>query len=97
MEDKDAQKQEDQKRFYNNPTTKMREFSPGQKLLVENLRSTTPKWITGKIKTKTGLDPLSYRVEIDDVIHRCQMLPSKAQVMIIDKSNEDLFLPIPVC
>lgn len=98
LEDKVAQKQEDQKRFHDNATTKMREFSPGQNVLVENLRSTTPKWITGKIITKIG--PLSYKVEIDDVIHRRhvdQMLPSKAQVMITDKSSEeDVFLPTPV-
>ena len=97
LEDKVTQKQEDQKRFHDNPSTKTREFSPGQKVLVENLRSTTPKWITGKIITKTG--PLSYKVEIDGVVHRRhvdQMLPSKA-VMISDKSNEeDVFLPTPV-
>ena len=37
-------------------------------MLVENLRNSTPKWISGKIIAKTG--PLSYKVEIDGVIHR---------------------------
>ena len=75
----------------------MREFTLGQYVLVENLRNTTPKWISGKIIAKTG--PLSYKVEIDGVIHRQhvdQMLPSTAQVFI-DKihknAEEDIFLP----
>ena len=66
-------------------------------MLVENLRNTTPKWITGKVVAKTG--PLSYKVEIDGVIHRRhvdQLLPSKAQVVITNKPTEDVFVPTPV-
>ena len=76
----------------------MRQFTLGQDVLVENLRNTTPKWITGKIIAKTG--PLSYKVEIDGIIHRRhvdQMFPSKAPVVITDKDpEEDIFLPTPV-
>ena len=71
-------------------------------MLVENLRSTiyvaTPKWITGKITAKTGT--LSYKVEIDGIIHRQhveQMLPSKAQVVVAEENaEEDIFIPTPV-
>ena len=97
LEDKVIQKQEDQKRFHDNSATKTREFLPGQDVLVENLRNTTPKWITGKIIAKTG--PLSYKVEIDGVIHRRhvdQLLSSKAQVVIPNEPTEDVFVPTPV-
>ena len=98
LENKVTQKQESQKRFHDNGGNKMREFVLGQNVLVENLRSTTPKWITGKIIAKTG--PLSYKVEIDGIIHRRhvdQMLPSKAQVVVTDKNaEEDIFIPTPV-
>ena len=67
-------------------------------MLVWNLRSTTPKWITGKIIAKA--DPLSYEVEIDGIIHKRhvdQMLPSKAQVVVNDeKVEEDIVIPVPV-
>ena len=66
-------------------------------MLIENLRSNTPKWVTGKIIAKTG--PLSYKVEIDGVFHRRhvdQMLPAKAQVVITNKPAENVFLPTPV-
>ena len=76
----------------------MREFILGQDVLVENLRNSTPKWISGKIIAKTG--PLSYKVEIEGVIHRQhvdQMLPSTAQVVISDmNAEEDMFLPTSV-
>ena len=62
------QKQESQKRLHDNGGYKMREFVLGQNVLVGSLRSTTPKWITGKIIAKTGT--LSYKVEIDGIIHR---------------------------
>ena len=98
LENKVTQKQESQKRFHDNGGNKMREFVLGQNVLFENLRSTTPKWITGKIIAKTG--PLSYKVEIDGIIHRRhvdQMLPSKAQAVVTDKNaEEDIFIPTPV-
>ena len=81
LKDKVSQKQEDQKRFHDNPTTKTRKFSPEQKVLVENLRNATPKWISGKIITKTG--PLSYKVEIDGVIHRRH----------VDQKEDPILLP----
>ena len=103
MEDKVTQKQESQRRFHDNAGNKnagnkMREFILGQDVLVENLRNSTPKRISGKIIAKTS--PLSYKVEIDGVIHRRhvdQMLPSMARVVISDKNaEEDMFLPTPV-
>ena len=98
LEDKITQKQDSQKRFHDNAGNKMREFTLGQYVLVENLRNTTPKWISGKVIAKTG--PLSYKVEIDGVIRRQhvdQMLPFTAQVIISDKdAEEDIFLPTPV-
>ena len=76
----------------------MREFTLEQHILVWNLRSTTLKWITGKIIAKA--DPLSYKVEIDGIIHKRhvdQMLPSKAQVVVNDeKVEEDIVIPVPV-
>ena len=59
-------------------------------MLVENLRNTTPKWISRKIGAKTS--PLSYKVEIDGVIHRRhvdQMIPSIVQVVISDMNAEE--------
>ena len=88
LEDKVTQKQESQKRFLDNAGHKTREFILGQDVLVENLRSNIPKWITGKILAKTG--PLSYRIEIDGIIHRRhvdQMLPSKTEVVVTDKNQ----------
>ena len=46
--DKVIQSQENQKRFHDNASTREREFVEGQYVLVENLRGTTPKWISGK-------------------------------------------------
>ena len=60
-------------------------------MLVENFRNATPKW---KVIAKTG--PLSYKVEIDGVIHRChvdQLLNSRAQVVITNKPTKDMFVP----
>ena len=54
LEDKITQKQ-DQKRFHDGATTVGREFLPGQNVLIENLRSNTPKWVTGKIIASTGV------------------------------------------
>ena len=68
LTDKASQRQETQKRFHDGAGTKEREFTEGQNVLVENLRGTTPKWISGKIVEKMG--PVSYKVEIDGVVHR---------------------------
>jgi len=83
----------DQKRFHDCATRNAREFLSGQNVLIENLRNNTPKWVTGKIIAKTG--PLSYKVEIDGVVHRRhidQMLPAKAQLVITNPSTEDVHL-----
>jgi len=58
-----------------------------------------PKWITRKIVGRMG--PLSYKVEIDGVVHRChidQLLPAKGNLSISNmNSNVDVVLmPTPL-
>ena len=99
LTDKVSQRQETQKRFHDGAGTKEREFTEGQNVLVENLRGTTPKWISGKIVEKMG--PVSYKVEIDGVMHRRhidQLLPAKRNFSISDEHQNDddgVFIPTP--
>ena len=99
MTDKVSQRQDAQKRFHDTVSVNEREFTEGQCVLVENLRGTMPKWITGKIVGRMG--SLSYKVEIDGVVHRChidQLLPAKGNLSISNKnSNTDdgVFMPTP--
>ena len=99
LTDKVSQRQETQKRFHDGAGTKEREFTEGQYVLVENLRGTTPKWISGKIVEKMG--PVSYKVEIDGVMHRRhidQLLPAKRNFSISDEYQNDddgVFIPTP--
>ena len=62
---------------------------------MQNLKSNTPKWITGEIVKKLG--PLSYSVQIDGVQHKRhvdQLLPSTEQVTFpSDRTTEDFFMP----
>ena len=99
MTDKVSQRQETQKRFHDGAGVKEREFIEGQNVLVENLRENTPKWISGKIVEKMG--PVSYKVEIDGVVHRRhidQLLPAKRKFSISDEhqnDNDGVFIPTP--
>jgi len=87
-----------QKRFHDIVSVNERECTEGQCVLVENLQGTMPKWITGKIVGRMG--PLSYKVEIDGVVHRFhidQLLPDKGNLLISNKNlNDDgVFMSMP--
>jgi len=90
------QRQETRIKFHDEINRKTKDFLLGENTLVQNLRSSNPKWITGKIVKKLG--PLTYLVQINGQEHKHhidQLLPLSQQNVEISSSqnNEDFFVP----